>query len=167
MKKTAKALTVAALSIVSVSGLAACGGDTESVDTTVAADSSMPAKPEIIVTGQWARQSPMATDMGAAYLTINTNIDDELVGAMVDTSIAAMTQVHETVMGDGDSMKMQEVDKIEIVAGTPTELKPGGYHVMLMNLVKPLELGTEVSVTLKFAKAGDLVVTVPVLEEAP
>jgi copper(I)-binding protein len=167
MKKTAKALTVAALSIVSVSGLAACGGDTESVDTTVAADSSMPAKPEIIVTGQWARQSPMATDMGAAYLTINTNIDDELVGAMVDTSIAAMTEVHETVMGDGDSMKMQEVDKIEIVAGTPTELKPGGYHVMLMNLVKPLELGTEVSVTLKFAKAGDLVVTVPVLEEAP
>lgn len=167
MKKTAKALTVAALSIVSVSGLAACGSDTESVDTTVAADSSMPAKPEITVTGQWARQSPMATDMGAAYLTINTNIDDELVGAMVDTSIAAMTQVHETVMGEGDSMKMQEVDKIEIVAGTPTELKPGGYHVMLMNLVKPLELGTEVSVTLKFAKAGDLVVTVPVLEEAP
>jgi hypothetical protein len=167
MKKTAKALTVAALSIVSVSGLAACGSDTESVDTTVAADSSMPTKPEITVTGQWARQSPMATDMGAAYLTINTNIDDELVGAMVDTSIAAMTQVHETVMGEGDSMKMQEVDKIEIVAGTPTELKPGGYHVMLMNLVKPLELGTEISVTLKFAKAGDLVVTVPVLEEAP
>jgi len=167
MKKTAKALTVAALSIVSVSGLAACGSDTESVDTTVAADSSMPAKPEITVTGQWARQSPMATDMGAAYLTINTNIDDELVGAMVDTSIASMTQVHETVMGEGDSMKMQEVDKIEIVAGTPTELKPGGYHVMLMNLVKPLELGTEISVTLKFAKAGDLVVTVPVLEEAP
>jgi copper(I)-binding protein len=167
MKKTAKALTVAVLSIVSVSGLAACGSATESVDTTVAADSSMPAKPEITVTGQWARQSPMATDMGAAYLTINTNIDDELVGAMVDTSIAAMTQVHETVMGEGDSMKMQEVDKIEIVAGTPTELKPGGYHVMLMNLVKPLELGTEISVTLKFAKAGDLVVTVPVLEEAP
>jgi len=167
MKKTAKALTVAALSIVSVSGLAACGSDTESVDTTVAADSSMPAKPEITVAGQWARQSPMATDMGAVYLTINTNIDDELVGAMVDTSIAAMTQVHETVMGEGDSMKMQEVDKIEIVAGTPTELKPGGYHVMLMNLVKPLELGTEISVTLKFAKAGDLVVTVPVLEEAP
>jgi len=167
MKKTAKALTVAALSIVSVSGLAACGGDTESVNTTVAADSSMSAKPEITVTGQWARQSPMATDMGAAYLTINTNIDDELVGAMVDTSIAAMTQVHETVMGEGDSMKMQEIDKIKIVEGTPTELKPGGYHVMLMNLVKPLELGTEISVTLKFAKAGDLVVTVPVLEEAP
>ena len=158
---------VTALSIVSISGLAACGSDTESVDTTVAADSSMPAKPEITVTGQWARQSPMATDMGAAYLTINTDIDDELIGAMVDTSIAMMTQVHETVMGEGDSMKMQEVEKIDVIAGTPTELKPGGYHVMLMQLVKPLELGTEISVTLKFAKAGDVVVTVPVLEEAP
>lgn len=167
MKKTAKAFMVTALSIVSVSGLAACGSDTESVDTTVAAQSSMPATPKITVTGQWARQSPMATDMGAAYLTINTDIDDELVGAMVDTSIAMMTQVHETVMGEGDSMKMQEVEKIDIVAGTPTELKPGGYHVMLMQLVKPLELGTEISVTLKFAKAGDVVVTVPVLEEAP
>lgn len=167
MKKTAKAFMVTALSIVSVSGLAACGSDTESVDTTVAAQSSMPATPKITVTGQWARQSPMATDMGAAYLTINTDIDDELVGAMVDTSIAMMTQVHETVMGEGDSMKMQEVEKIDVVAGTPTELKPGGYHVMLMQLVKPLELGTEISVTLKFAKAGDVVVTVPVLEEAP
>jgi copper(I)-binding protein len=167
MKKTAKALMVTALSIVSISGLAACGSDTESVNTTVAADSSMPAKPEITVTGQWARQSPMATDMGAAYLTINTDIDDELIGAMVDTSIAMMTQVHETVMGEGDSMKMQEVEKIDVIAGTPTELKPGGYHVMLMQLVKPLELGTEISVTLKFAKAGDVVVTVPVLEEAP
>lgn len=167
MKKTTKAFMVTALSIVSVSGLAACGSDTESVDTTVAAQSSMPATPKITVTGQWARQSPMATDMGAAYLTINTDIDDELVGAMVDTSIAMMTQVHETVMGEGDSMKMQEVEKIDVVAGTPTELKPGGYHVMLMQLVKPLELGTEISVTLKFAKAGDVVVTVPVLEEAP
>jgi copper(I)-binding protein len=167
MKKTVRALLATTLSIVSISGLAACGSDTESADTTVSADSSMPAKPEIAVTGQWARQSPMATDMGATYLTINTDIDDELVGAMVDTSIAAMTQIHETVMGEGDSMKMQEVEKIDVLAGTPTELKPGGYHIMLMQLVKPLELGTDISLTLKFAKAGDVVVKVPVLEEAP
>jgi copper(I)-binding protein len=70
-------------------------------------------------------------------------------------------------MGEGDSMEMQEVERIAIRAGTPTELKPGGYHVMLMNLVKPLELGTEISITLTFARAGDVVITVPVLEEAP
>lgn len=155
---------VTILSIVGMSGLTACGNDASSSDTTAMA---VPSQPEITVTGQWARQSPMATDMGAAYLVINSNMDDELIGALVDTSIAGMTQVHETIMGEGDSMKMQEVEKIAIRAGTPTELKPGGYHVMLMNLVKPLELGTEISVTLTFARAGDVVITVPVLEEAP
>ena len=164
MKKSTKALMVTILSIVGMSGLTACGNDASSSDTTAMA---VPSQPEITVTGQWARQSPMATDMGAAYLVINSNIDDELIGALVDTSVAGMTQVHETIMGEGDSMKMQEVEKIAIRAGTPTELKPGGYHVMLMNLVKPLELGTEISVTLTFARAGDVVITVPVLEEAP
>lgn len=164
MKKSTKALMVTILSIVGMSGLTACGNDASSSDTTAMA---VPSQPEITVTGQWARQSPMATDMGAAYLVINSNMDDELIGALVDTSIAGMTQVHETIMGEGDSMKMQEVEKIAIRAGTPTELKPGGYHVMLMNLVKPLELGTEISVTLTFARAGDVVITVPVLEEAP
>lgn len=167
MKKTTKALVVSALSIVSISGLAACSSDTESSDTTVAADSTTPATPEITVSGQWARQSPMATDMGAAYMTINSTMDDELIGAMVDASVAEMTQVHETVMGEGDSMKMQEVEKIDVLAGTPTELKAGGYHIMLMKLVKPLEVGTDISITLKFSKAGDVMVTVPVLEEAP
>lgn len=166
MKKSTKALLLATLGIVSMGGLTACGNDASSSNTTIE-ETTIPAQQDITVTGQWARQSPMATDMGAAYLTINSTMDDELVGATVDTSIAGMTQVHETVMGEGDTMKMQEVAKIDIAAGAPTELKPGGYHVMLMNLVKPLELGTDVSVTLKFAKAGDIVVTVPVLEEAP
>jgi copper(I)-binding protein len=167
MKKSTKALMVATFSIVSLGGLTACGSDASSSETTTSEGTSIPSEQRITVTGQWARQSPMATDMGATYLTINAEKDDELVSAMVDTSIAGMTQVHETVMGEGDSMEMQEVERIAIRAGTPTELKPGGYHVMLMNLVKPLELGTEISITLTFARAGDVVITVPVLEEAP
>jgi hypothetical protein len=109
----------------------------------------------------------MATDMGAAYMTINSNLDDELLSAKVDMSVAMMTEVHETVMGDDGSMKMQEVEKIDIIAGTPTELKPGGYHVMLMQVIEPLKTGSTISVTLTFAKAGDVVVEVPVQEEAP
>jgi copper(I)-binding protein len=82
-------------------------------------------------------------------------------------SIAMMTQIHETIMGDDGSMKMQEVESIAIKAGTPTELKPGGYHVMLMQLKESLETGTTISLTLTFAKAGDVTVEVPVQEEAP
>ena len=105
--------------------------------------------------------------MGAAYLTISTDKDDTLTGAMVDSSIAAMTQVHETVMGDNGEMKMQEVDGIEIVAGTPTELKPGGFHIMLMDVKTPLKTGDILEITLKFAKAGEIVVEVPIQEDAP
>jgi copper(I)-binding protein len=167
MKKTLKQSAVAVLAVISTIGLAACGNDSTATDTTVATEDSLPATPSITVSGQWARTSPMATDMGAAYMTINSNMDDELLSAKVDMSIAMMTQIHETVMGDDGAMKMQEVEKIDIKAGIPTELKPGGYHVMLMQLEAPLETGSIISVTLTFAKAGDVVVEIPVQEEAP
>ena len=167
MKTSLKRVALAALCATSLMGLTACGSDSSSSDTTAVSDESVPAKPTITVSGQWARTSPMATDMGAAYMTINSNVDDELLSAKVDMSVAMMTEVHETVMGDDGSMKMQEVEKIDIIADTPTELKPGGYHVMLMQVVKPLKTGSTISVTLTFAKAGDVVVEVPVQEEAP
>lgn len=183
MKKTART-ALAAFALVGTIGLASCGGDSDTADTTMA------PVPEVTVTGQWARTSPMATTMGAAYMTIETNVDDELVGAMVDASIAGMAEVHEmvpaseatdgesemhsdtTMMGSdttmaSDAMVMQKVDKVSITAGTPLELKPGSYHIMLMKLVKPLETGTSFDVTLKFAKAGDVTVSVPVMEDAP
>jgi copper(I)-binding protein len=115
--------------------------------------------------------------MGAAYLTINSDTDDSLVSAMVDSSVAAMAEIHEMVpvesemstesTMDSSAMTMKEVDQIDIVAGTPLELKPGGYHVMLMKLVKPLLTGETFKVTLTFTKAGAVVVDVPVLEDAP
>jgi copper(I)-binding protein len=46
-------------------------------------------------------------------------------------------------------------------------MEPGGFHVMLMGLVKPLEIGQTIEVTLKFSKSGDKVIDVPVLEDAP
>ena len=160
-KKTRAILTV--IIALSLGALASCGGSDSAVDTTIPPD----ATPVISVTKQWARTSPMETSMGAAYLTITTDVNDTLTGAMVDSSIAAMTQVHETVMGDNGEMKMQEVDGIEIVAGTATELKPGGFHIMLMDVKTPLKTGDTLEITLKFAKAGEIVVEVPIQEDAP
>jgi copper(I)-binding protein len=81
-------------------------------------------------------------------------------------SVATMTEVHETVTVDG-GMKMQEVSSIKVTPEMSIEMKPGGYHVMLMGLVQPLEVGQTISVTLKFSKSGDKVIEVPVLEDAP
>lgn len=155
------------LACVATLGLTACGSDSSTTpDTTISSSDKLTVAP-ILVSGQWARTSPMATDMGAAYMNITSAEDDELVGAKADMSIAMMTEVHEMVMGDDGAMKMQEVESIALTAGTPLELKPGGYHVMLMGLTKPLATGSTISVTLTFAKAGDVVVEVPVREDAP
>jgi copper(I)-binding protein len=174
MKTKTPRLVLGAFLAIGLSTLVSCGGSDSASDTTAVAT---PATPVITVSGQWARTSPDATDMGAAYLTINSDTDDSLVSAMVDSSVAAMAEIHEMVPVesemstespmDSSAMTMQEVDQIDIVAGTPLELKPGGYHVMLMKLVKPLLTGETFKVTLTFTKAGAVVVDVPVLEDAP
>ena len=139
-----------------IAGVTACSSD----------DTATTGSPEITVTGQWARQSPMATDMGAAYMTIEASAEDELIGASVDMSVAMMTEVHETVTVDG-GMKMQEVASIKVSPDQAIAMEPGGFHVMLMGLVKPLEIGQTIEVTLKFSKSGDKVIDVSVLEDAP
>lgn len=143
-------------SVALIAGVTACSSD----------DTATTDSPEITVTGQWARQSPMATDMGAAYMTVESNAEDELIGASVDMSVAMMTEVHETVSVDG-GMKMQEVASIKVSPDQAIVMEPGGFHVMLMGLVKPLEIGQTIQVTLKFSKSGDKVIDVPVLEDAP
>jgi copper(I)-binding protein len=173
--KVFRGVAVAAMLLAPI-GLASCSSDDTAADTTVAAKQK-----GITIEKQWARTSPMATDMGAAYMNITSPVDDALLGASVDASVAGMTQIHETVMAEGMSestemgsgttaapaMTMQEVKEIALPAGEQVSLAPGGYHVMLMKLVAPLKVGTEITVTLTFKNAGEVQVTVPVLDEAP
>ncbi|MGA0862526.1 MAG: copper chaperone PCu(A)C [Ilumatobacteraceae bacterium] len=143
-------------------GLAACGdSDSGSSDSTLATSEA-----SVVVSKQWARTSPMATTTGAAYMDIAATAGDELTSASVDASVAGTVELHEVVMSGG-SMTMQQVEKIVLPAGETVSLKPGGYHVMLLGLAKPLAVGDTVPVTLTFATAGEITVGVPVLDEAP
>lgn len=158
------------LTMVAGLSLAACGGD----DSSTAEDQmEMPSGSEVVITGAWARTSPMMASMGAAYMTIVTANDDRLTRASVDSSIADRAEVHEVVMADSSmdmtssEMVMREVDGIDLVAGEMLMLKPGGYHVMIIDLVAPLETGQTFDVTLTFEKAGDVVVPVEVRDDAP
>jgi copper(I)-binding protein len=132
-------------------GLAACGDD----DDDGGAASGGTA--EVTVTDPWARTSPMDAKTGAIYMTLEASEADTLTGASVDMSVAMEAQIHETKDVDGE-MKMSEVGKIELPAGEAVDLKPGGYHIMLMGLKSPLEEGQTVKVTLTFDKAGEKVV---------
>lgn len=77
-----------------------------------------------------------------------------------------MPMSSETTMPMGQ-MTMQQVESIALPAGEAVSLQPGGYHVMLFDLVAPLEVGTSISVTLTLESGASLKVDVPVLDEAP
>jgi copper(I)-binding protein len=134
----------------------------------------------IEIDGQWARTSPAMASAGAVYMNLTSAEGDRLIGASVDSSIAAKVEVHETrpadtegSMGDEDSMEgmapmmMQEVEAIELPAGETVNLEPGGFHIMLLELAEALELGQEFDLTLLFAEAGEQTITVEVRDEAP
>ena len=102
----------------------------------------------------WARATPKGATIGAGYMKItNTGTEpDRLVGGSI--SFAQRFEVHSMTMEQG-VMKMREVkDGLEI--------KPGGYHVMFVGLKEPLKQGEDLTVTLKFAKAGTVEVKYPV-----
>jgi copper(I)-binding protein len=75
--------------------------------------------------------------------------------------VAGEVQLHEMSM-EGNVMKMLQVKDIAVPAGGSVELKPGGLHLMFMNIKAPLSAGETVPVKLKFAKAGEVEVRMPV-----
>ena len=89
----------------------------------------------------------------------NKGAADQLISA--SSPVAGEVQLHEMAM-DGNVMKMRQVKDIAVPAGGAVELKPGGLHLMFMNIKAPLAAGETVPVKLKFAKAGEVEVKMPV-----
>ena len=119
----------------------------------------------LTLSGGFTRATLPNAPVGGGFLTIeNTGKDDDrLIGAASD--ITGHMEVHEMVM-EGDVMKMRQLkDGLLIPAGKTTVLKPGGYHIMFIDLKGPLVEGQTVKVTLTFEKAGkvdlNLVVDAP------
>lgn len=84
---------------------------------------------------------------------------DQLISA--SSPVAGEVQLHEMAM-EGNVMKMRQVKDIAVPAGGVVELKPGGLHLMFMNIKAPLAAGETVPVKLKFTKAGEVEVKMPV-----
>jgi hypothetical protein len=109
----------------------------------------------------WARETASMARAGGAFMTIENTGDmpDKLLRA--SSPVAARTEVH-TVIRDGDVMRMREVPAIDLAPKSKTELKPGGYHVMLMELKGPLKVGDKFPLTLTFEKAGTVTIEIVV-----
>jgi hypothetical protein len=110
----------------------------------------------------WARATPAGAATGAVYMTLanKTGTADRLTAAASD--VAGKVQIHEMAVVNG-VMKMRELASgLAIPAGGSVTLKPGGYHVMLIGLKNRLVAGQTLPLTLTFAKAGTISITVPI-----
>ena len=124
-------------------------------------------EPGLYVMDAWTRESPMMDLAGAAYMVIhnNTDVDDALVGA--SSPAAEFVELHLSSMDDEGMMSMNQVMEIPVPAHADAVLKPGSYHVMLINLNEPLVEGTDVELSLEFMTAEAQTVSAPVMASMP
>jgi periplasmic copper chaperone A len=114
---------------------------------------------DVQVTDAWARATPGGAQTAAAYVSMESTSGDKLTG--VSTPAAQKADIHSMTVDNG-VMKMRQVDGVDLPPGQKVTLKPGGYHIMLTGLAKPLEVGQSFPLTLDFANAGAKQVTVTV-----
>jgi periplasmic copper chaperone A len=120
------------------------------------------------VDGAWARATGPGQKTAGAYMRLTAREPLSLVGA--ESSASAVAELHEMKL-DGDVMRMRPVSQLPLPAGRTVELKPGGLHLMLVDLKAPLQPGTRVPVTLLLRDAQGLeqrvALEVPVSTRAP
>ena len=117
----------------------------------------------------WARATVQGQKASGAFMTLTAKTDTTLVG--VASSVAGVAEVHEMKM-DGGVMQMRALPKgLELPAGKAVPLKPGSFHLMLMDLKVPLRKDTTIPLTLRFKDAkgveSTLELKVPVAMAAP
>ena len=107
---------------------------------------------DVSVSGAWVRGTVAGQKTTGAFMQLSSPVDTTLVA--VTSPAAKIAEVHEMKM-DGGMMKMRAASRMAIPAGKPVDLKPGGYHIMLVGLVAPLKDGDSVPLKLTFEdKAG-------------
>ena len=118
--------------------------------------------------GAWVRAAVPGQSGTGAFMKLTAQAPLKLVG--VATPVAGVAEVHEMKL-EGDTMKMRGVPALDLPARQAVELKPGGYHVMLMDLQQPIRVGGSVPLTLTFEDAkgvkSTLALQVPVQAGAP
>ncbi len=116
--------------------------------------------PSVTATGAWARATAASQKVGGTFLTLtDSGAADRLLSA--SSPAASKVELHRTVADNG-VMKMLPVEALDLPPGKPVELKPGGYHLMMMGLTHPLVPGATFPMTLTFEKAPPVTVTVTV-----
>lgn len=120
------------------------------------------------VTDAWARPTLGEGRNTAAYMTIaNAGAEDDILRS-ARAEKAKAVELHQTTKTDAGVMQMRKVEAgLAVPAGASLRLEPGGTHLMVLGLESPLAAGAKLILTLEFAKAGAVEVSVPVSQAAP
>ena len=116
---------------------------------------------KIVIKDAWVQEGPPSQKITAAFMLIENHNAVEIALLSAVTDVARVVELHKMELEDG-MMNMRKVDSINVPAGGMIELKPGGYHLMVIGLNKELKEGEDVKVTLRFSKDIRKTITVPV-----
>ena len=158
---TRRGAALALISVLSLGmlALAACGNDDDDANGSSHLGEPAATAGDLTIYEPWIRYT-LGDNAAGYFVVVNDGDDDRLVQAQLD--VAGVVELHE-VITDGAVGRMQEVEGgIEIPAGSEVELRPGGYHVMLMALERELEQDEELTMMLVFENAGEVTVTATV-----
>ena len=116
---------------------------------------SLPALGQVEVENPWTRATPPGAKTAAGYMILRNRSTsaDRLVGA--SSPAAGRVETHLSIQ-DGEVMRMREVQGYAVPAGGSFELRPGGAHLMLVDIRRPFKEGEKIPVLLKFEKSGEV-----------
>ncbi len=127
-------------------------------------DDAPSSAPAITVRDAWVRATVGSGGMTGAFMVIENNggTADRLVSVGVDAEIAGAVEIHEMTIGEDQVMRMRPIEGIDVPAGGNIELKPGGYHIMLLELQRDLTPDDTLTLTLTFESGAQVEVSAPV-----
>lgn len=110
---------------------------------------------QVAIDKPWARATAPGAKVAAGYMVLQNKgaAADRLIAASSPAAARVELHVH---IHEGGVMKMREVPGYDIPAGGSFELKPGGAHLMFMDIKRPFKEGEKLQVRLKFEKAGEI-----------
>jgi copper(I)-binding protein len=134
--------------------VAACGGDGEPQAAPAAAGSPTAAARPLAVKDMWVKTA--TSGMTATFGTLMNTTGADITVVKATSSASPMMELHEVADVDGEMVMRPKEGGFTIPAGGRHELKPGGDHLMLMDVKTPVSAGTEVTITLTFADGATM-----------
>lgn len=120
------------------------------------------ARGQVEARAAWVRGTVPGQTTAGAYMVLTSDRRANLLGA--ESPAAGSAEIHEMSM-EGDVMRMRAVPRLELPPGKTVELKPGGHHMMLVDLKRPLKKGDLVPIRLKVELSDKTIKTIQILAE--